>query len=109
MMDPDDLPRIDKLRVLLSVADDPEHEARRQRVIWHLLGTLPKVQKEIIAEAREARRNPVRAALRYVLASRRLVSSEQDDARIQACTDFPTLERWFERAFTARSLAEVFE
>ncbi len=68
-----------------------------------------KLNREGREEGREEIRAALRAALRQVLASRRLVSSEQDDARIRGCSDFPTLWRWFNRAFTARSIADVFE
>jgi len=47
--------------------------------------------------------------LRSVLASRQIVPDERNDARILACSDVATLERWLARALTARSLADVLD
>jgi hypothetical protein len=33
--------------------------------------------------------------------------SKDDDARIDACTDLATLERWHDRAITAASVSDV--
>lgn len=121
MMPPDDLSKIDNLRAPLSAADDPEQEARRQRILERLFDKNPQIKEKLNRQAREEGREEgraegraamsaaMRAALRQVLASQQMVLREHDDTRIQACSDFPTLKRWFERAFTARSLAEVFE
>jgi hypothetical protein len=42
-----------------------------------------------------------------VLAGRQLPPSKDDDARIDACTDLATLERWLDRAITAASVSDV--
>jgi hypothetical protein len=42
-----------------------------------------------------------------VLARRQLTPSQDDDARIDACTDLETLERWLDRASNATSISEV--
>jgi hypothetical protein len=42
-----------------------------------------------------------------VLANRQLTPSQDDGARIDACTDLETLERWFDRALTATSVSDV--
>jgi len=42
-----------------------------------------------------------------VLAGRQLTPSKDDDARIDACTDRATLERWLDRAITATSVSDV--
>jgi predicted transposase YdaD len=47
-------------------------------------------------------------ALLHILAARRLTPSEAQQARILACTDLPTLERWIERAVTAETTDAVF-
>jgi hypothetical protein len=36
-----------------------------------------------------------------------LEASPHDDARIDACTDLATSERWFDRAITATSVSDV--
>jgi hypothetical protein len=63
---------------------------------------LPEVNAEIrVADAR--------SALRRVLARRKLALSAADEARINACTDLPTLERWHEQAVEAQSAAEALQ
>jgi hypothetical protein len=48
-----------------------------------------------------------RAALRRVLAVRKLPTSAADEARIDACAELATLDQWHERALGAASVAEV--
>ena len=89
-----------------SKADDPEVEARRQRILDFLLETSPqKKQQQLRQEGQlegqlegrlEGRLTEARAALRRVLVGRRLTPSQDDDARIDACTDLATLERWLD-------------
>ena len=55
----------------------------------------------------EGRLTATRAALRLVLANRQLTPSQDDDTRIDACTDLATLERWIGRAITAASVLDV--
>ena len=100
--------------------DDPQIEARRQRILRLLLDTSPEVKEQLILEGRaegraegrekgleEGRLEATRAALRRVLASRRLIPSEQEDARIAACSDVAVLDRWLDRAGIASSVGEV--
>jgi hypothetical protein len=49
-----------------------------------------------------------RKDLLKVLAHRNLVLDEPLRARVLACTDEAQLERWFDRALAATTLAEVF-
>lgn len=58
----------------------------------------------------EAARGEVRAearALLKFLAARGIPVTEANRARILACTDIPTLDRWVERAATAKTAEEV--
>jgi len=55
----------------------------------------------------KGRLTEARAALRRVLARRQLAPSRDDDARIEACTDLPTLERWLDLAVTAASASDA--
>jgi len=92
--------------------DDPQIEARRQRILRFLLDTSPEVKEQLILEGRaegreQGRLEATRAALRRVLASRRLIPSEQEDARIAACSDVAVLDRWLDRAGIASSVGEV--
>lgn len=55
----------------------------------------------------EGRAITLRAAVRRVLARRGLALSPEQDARIEACSDTATLERWLEEAAVASSAAEA--
>jgi len=44
-----------------------------------------------------------------VLAPRQLTVSPDDEARIAACTDLATLERWLDQAVTAASISEALQ
>ena len=48
-----------------------------------------------------------RSLLRRVLARRGLVTSAEDEARIDACSDLATLERWIVEAVTASEAGEA--
>ena len=91
-------------------AEDPVIEARRQRLLDFLLETSPlKKQQLIDTGLAEGRLTEARAALRRVLAGRQLTPSQDDDARIDACTDLATLERWHDRAITAARVSDVLQ
>jgi len=91
-------------------ADDPEVEARRQHILEVLLEASPKTRQQLIDEGRlEGRLAEARAALRRVLVHRQLTPSKDEDARIDACADLATLERWNDRAFTSVSISDALE
>ncbi len=48
-----------------------------------------------------------RAVLRKLLALRQLTPSQDDDARIEACSELPTLERWHGQAATAVRVSDA--
>ncbi|HEU4409287.1 MAG TPA: hypothetical protein VFS43_28775 [Polyangiaceae bacterium] len=50
-----------------------------------------------------------RAAVRRVLAARKLKPSPADEAKIEACADLATLDRWLEQALTAETVAEALK
>jgi hypothetical protein len=85
-------------------AEDPEIEARRQRILEVLLEASPQTQQRLFDKAQLV---AVRNALRTVLAQRQLAPSQAEDARIEACTDFATLQRWLEQAVIAGSVADA--
>jgi hypothetical protein len=88
--------------------DDPEIEGRRQRILDFLLETSPQKKLLLRQEGQqEGRLTEARAALRRVLVGRQLTPSQDDGARIDACTDLVTLERWHDRAITATSASDV--
>jgi len=93
-------------------AEDPVIEARRQRLLDFLLETSPQKKQQLQREGQqegqlEGQLTATRASLRRVLAGRQLTPSKSDDARIDACTDLATLERWLDRAITAASVSDV--
>ncbi len=91
-------------------ADDPEVEARRQHILDVLLEASPETQQQLIGKGRlEGELAQARAALRRVLVHRQLTPSKDEEARIEACTDLATLERWNNRAFTAVSVSDALK
>jgi hypothetical protein len=90
--------------------EDPVIEARRQRILDFLLETSPQKKQQLQQEGQqEGRLTATRASLRRVLAGRQLTPSKDDDARIDACTDLATLERWLDRAINATSISDVLK
>ena len=96
--------------------EDPEIDARQQRILEVLLEANPKAQQRLIEKGmkqgieqgiEQGRLAEARAALRRVLALRQLTLSRDDDARIEACTDLATLERWHDQAVTAASASDA--
>jgi hypothetical protein len=87
---------------------DPEIEARRQHILEVLMKVDPQMQQRLIDKSLlEGRLTEARAALRRVLARRQLTLGQDDDARIEACTDLATLEGWLDRAVTAASVSDA--
>ena len=96
--------------------DDPEIRARQKHVARVLLDMDPELRAEVGSKAHEeglekgvdqGRLLGERAALRRVLARRELSLSPEDEARIEACADLATLERWLDQAVVASSAAEA--
>jgi len=81
--------------------DDPAQLRERQRRIAEtLLRVVPGAAVHIrLADAR--------GALRHVFARRGLAIRAEDEARIDACTDLATLQRWHDEAITAATAAEA--
>ncbi len=50
-----------------------------------------------------------RAVIRRVLAARKLVPSRTEDARLDACADLATLDRWHDLALTAPTVADALQ
>ena len=92
-------------------ADDPEIEARRQHILKVLLEASPETQQQLVDKGRlEGRLEGLaagRTALRRIFMHRQLTLSEAEAARIEACADLATLERWQDQAFTAASVADA--
>jgi hypothetical protein len=102
------MPTHEELLWRFGKAEDPVIEARRQRLLDFLLDTSPQKKQQLINTGLvEGRLTEARAALRRVLAGRQLTPSQDDDARIDACTDLATLERWLDRAINATSVSDV--
>jgi hypothetical protein len=96
--------------------EDPEIEARRQRILEVLLEASPQTKQQLIEQGLEqgleqgqlaGQLIATRDSLRQVLVHRQLTPSQDEDARIEACTDIATLKRWLDRAFTAASVSDA--
>jgi len=106
------MPTHEELLWRFGKAEDPAIEARRQRLLDFLLETSPEKQQQLIDKGQLAGQlagqlTATRAFLRRVLAGRQLTLNKDDDARIDACTDLATLERWLDRASNATSVSDV--
>ncbi len=86
--------------------EDPDVRARQQRILEVLLTQNPEVKERLVEEARLTE---ARAALRRVLACRQFAITSEDEARIAACGDLATLERWHDQAVTAPSVGEALQ
>jgi hypothetical protein len=111
---PMSMPTQDELLRRFGPVDDPVIEGRRQRILDFLLETSPQKKQQLIdkglSEGRlEGRLTATRASLRLVLANRQLTPSQDDDTRIDGCTDLETLERWLGRAINAASVSDVLQ
>lgn len=100
------LPTREELIARLAPVDDPEVEARRKHILQRMLDLDPVTKQGFIDQGLEqgldrGRLTGARAALRRVLARRQLAPSQDDEARIDACTDLATLDRWLDQAITA--------
>ncbi|WP_437928853.1 hypothetical protein WMF37_06110 [Sorangium sp. So ce291] len=98
--------------------EDPEIMARDQEIFEVLLAARPQLMKRLLEEGRrearlegrlEGRLIEARKALRRVLARRQFELSPEDDARIEACGDLATIERWLDHAVTATSASEALQ
>ena len=102
------MPTHEELLWRFGKAEDPVIEARRQRLLDFLLETSPQKKQQLIDKGQlEGRLTATRAFLRRVLARRQLTPSQDDDARIDACTDLETLERWLDRAGNAPCVSDA--
>ena len=105
---PMSMPTREELLWRFGRAEDPEIEARRQYILDFLLESSPQKKQQLIdIGLSEGRLTATRASLRRVLASRQFAPSKDDKARIDACTDLATLERWHDRAITVVSASDV--
>ncbi|WP_437280606.1 hypothetical protein WME90_08605 [Sorangium sp. So ce375] len=87
---------------------DPEIDARQDRILEVLLTANPKMKQRLVDEGRlEGRLDEARAALRRVLAHRQIPLASEDEARIEACVDLATLERWLGQALAASSAQQA--
>jgi len=105
---PISMPTREELLWRFGQVEDPEIEARRQHILDFLLESSPQKKQQLIDMGRqEGQLVATRASLRRVLAGRQLAPSKDDDARIDACTDLATLERWLDRASNATSVSDA--
>ena len=103
---PMSMPSREELLSRFGNSGDPEAEARQQHILDVLLEMNPHTRQRLIETGRLIE---VRTVLRRVLARRQLTTSPADDARIEACTDLATLERWHDQAGTAVSVPDALK
>ena len=108
---------------------DREHAAVYFQIIWNVLrepmrralealvmerqtedkATFPPFAQQIFERGlREGELKGLRDALLRLLARAGITLTENDHARIQACTDAATLDRWVENILGAKTAADVF-
>ncbi|KYF92630.1 hypothetical protein BE17_17360 [Sorangium cellulosum] len=89
--------------------DDPEILRRRRHILKVLLEEWPEdAQQELLEQGIEAGRLvEARAVLRRLLTRRQLAPSADELARIEACGDLVTLERWLDQSLTAETAADA--
>jgi hypothetical protein len=104
------LPSREELLRRLGPNDDPEVEARRQHIFRVLFEQESlESRRGLVARALERSRLPVtRDFLLHLLRLRQLAPSKEDEARIEACSDLATLDRWLDQAVTAASVSDAF-
>jgi hypothetical protein len=95
-----------------ALGKKPSQTPEEQEFIATMQNTWEKARDEGRDEGRNEGRNEgrltqARAAVRRVLAARKLTPNRGDEARIDTCTDLATLERWLDQALTAQSVAEA--
>jgi hypothetical protein len=85
-----------------------KRNAEEQEFIVGMENMVEKLRDEGRQEGRdEGQLAGVRRSIRRVLATRKLTLDAADEARIDACSDLATLERWLEQALAARNAAEA--
>jgi hypothetical protein len=84
-----------------------DREAAHEQTLKNLLQRRGYEDLEAVRE--EGRLGAERAALRRVLSRRKLALTPPIEARIDACTDRATLERWLDAAVDAASAAEAVD
>lgn len=102
----------EELLRIFPPSDDPEVQERRRHTAKILLDTDPGFKEQVLSEGVEkgiekGRPTEARSNLRRVLDARKLTLAPADDAKIDACDDVTTLERWLIQAATATSAAEA--
>jgi hypothetical protein len=102
------MPTCEELLQRFGPVEDPEIEARRQQMLGGLLDQDAKTRQQLIdTGVLEGQLTATRVSMRRVLARRQLTPNKDDSARIDACTDLATLERWLDQAITAFSASDV--
>jgi hypothetical protein len=100
-------------RFLTTESDDPDVKKRQELFfklyVKHAPGAKAALKAVLEADIAEVRVAQARSLLRRVLALRKLALSAEQEARIAACTDLPTLARWLDQTLEAPSAAEALE
>jgi hypothetical protein len=104
-----------ELRMLAILLWSPRMRERYQleeRIVQHRWGGLCTGRvlgmRDGLEEGRsEGQLTEARVSVRRVLARRQLTRSREDEARIDACDELETLQRWLDQSVVAASAAEA--
>jgi len=103
-----DVASMDLLELRRALGSKPNRTTEEEDFIVSSKNIVEELRDEGRKEGRdEGRLTQARVSLRRVLAVRTLAPSPTDEARIDACTDIATLERWHDQALIAQSAAEA--
>jgi hypothetical protein len=98
----------DLKRFAFSKTDDPEIRARQCSLLEYGLENIPEVREKVKGEGRvEGHLEEARNILRRVLKARGLALAAVDEARVDACTDVDTFERWVDQAAVAATAIDA--
>jgi predicted transposase YdaD len=104
----------EEMRRYVPITDDPGVRARQEVVARYLLDILPELRREVREEGHEegrenGRLQEARSLLRRILSRRKLSLTAEQDARIEACPEIETLERWLDQAIDAPSAEDALQ
>jgi hypothetical protein len=95
-------------QILLSLQHALGSKPKRTTEEQEFIVSMQNIAEKLVEKGRdEGRLTQARAAVRRVLAARKLARSPADEARIDACTDLATLEQWLDLALAAQNVAEA--
>jgi hypothetical protein len=97
----------DDMAAWIKLTDEPRVRANRRYLAKEFIGADPELEAEVTDKGRqEGRLTEARRMLARNFAARKLVPTATEQARIDACADLETLERWHDQAVVAATVAD---